>query len=128
MPSDRFDALTYLRLTAEVWMAPDVTEATLPDTMAEAYRTPPPGRVALVLGAGNASSIGPLDVIHKLVVESQVVVLKLHPVMAHLADVYATALAPLVHEGVLRIVHGDAVQGGHLATPPGRRHAPHHGL
>ena len=87
--------------------------------MAEAYRTTPPGRVALVLGAGNASSIGPLDVIHKLVVERQVVVLKLHPVMAHLADVYAAALAPLVDEGVLRIVHGDAVQGGHLATHPG---------
>ena len=119
MPSDPFDALTYLRLTADVWMTPDVTEASLADTMAEAHRTPPPGRVALVLGAGNASSIGPLDVIHKLIVENEVVVLKLHPVMAHLADVYAAALAPLVDEGVLRIVHGDAVQGGRLATHPG---------
>ena len=85
------------------------------------------GRVCLVLGAGNASSIGPLDAIHKLFVEQQVVVLKLHPVMAHLAEVQEAALAPLVRAGVLRIVHGDAVQGAHLAQPPGRGHAPHHG-
>ena len=75
--------------------------------------------MCLVLGGGNASSIGPLDTIHKLVVERQVVVLKLHPVMAHLAEVQEAALAPLVRAGVLRIVHGDAVQGAHLAHHPG---------
>ena len=51
--------------------------------------------------------------------ERQVVVLKLHPVMAHLAEVQEAALAPLVRAGVLRIVHGDAVQGAHLAHHPG---------
>lgn len=119
MPSDWLDAVAYLGLTAEVWMQPGLTEAELPATMASAWRTPPPGRVCLVLGAGNASSIGPLDVIHKLFVEQQVVVLKLHPVMAHLAAVQAAALAPLVLEGVVRIVVGDAVQGGYLAHHPG---------
>ena len=87
--------------------------------MAHAWRSRVDGRVCLVLGGGNASSIGPLDVIHKLVVERQVVVLKLHPVMAHLAEVQEAALAPLVRAGVLRIVHGDAVQGAHLAHHPG---------
>ena len=57
--------------------------------------------------------------IHKLFVENQVVVLKLHPVMAHLYEVQEAALAPLVREGVLRIVHGDAVQGAYLARHPG---------
>ena len=56
------------------------------------------------------------------------VVLKVHPVMAHLTDVVAAALGPFVREGVLRIVSGDAAQGAHLVAPPGRRHAPHHGL
>ncbi|MCJ7710786.1 MAG: aldehyde dehydrogenase family protein, partial [Chloroflexi bacterium] len=79
----------------------------------------PPGRVCLVLGGGNASSIGPLDVLNKLFVDLQVVVLKMHPVMAHLDDVQAAALAPLVRAGVLRIVHGDAEQGGYLANHPG---------
>jgi hypothetical protein len=119
MPANLLDRMTYLGLTAEVRMLPGVTEASLPDTMAEAYRTPPPARVVLVLGAGNASSIGPLDVIHKLFVEGQVVVLKLHPVMSHLADVYATAMAPLVREGVLRIVHGGAEPGAYLAHHAG---------
>jgi acyl-CoA reductase-like NAD-dependent aldehyde dehydrogenase len=72
-----------------------------------------------VLGAGNASSIGPLDVIHKLFVENQVCVLKMHPVMAHLTEVQAAALAPLIREGVVRIVVGDAAQGGYLANHPG---------
>ena len=72
-----------------------------------------------MLGAGNASSIGPLDAIHKLFVEQQVVVLKLHPVMAHLAEVQAAALAPLVREGVLRVIVGDHVQGAHLSAHPG---------
>ena len=85
MPAGLVDRVAYLGMTADVWMDRSVTAEGLPATMAGAYRTPPPGRVALVLGAGNASSIGPLDAIHKLFVEQQVVVLKLHPVMAHLA-------------------------------------------
>ncbi|HYO41631.1 MAG TPA: hypothetical protein VES19_00400, partial [Candidatus Limnocylindrales bacterium] len=119
MPHDLLDRVAYLRMHADVWMEPGVTLDELPQTMATAWRTPPPGRVCLVLGAGNASSIGPLDAIHKLFVEQQVVILKLHPVMAHLADVQARALAPLVREGVLRIVHGDAAQGTHLVHHPG---------
>ncbi len=119
MPHDLLDRLAYLRMHADVWMDPSLRLEELPSTMATAWRTPPAGRVALVLGAGNASSIGPLDVIHKLFVEQQVVVLKLHPVMAHLSGVQARALAPLVREGVLRIVHGDALVGGHLANHPG---------
>ena len=119
MPTDLLDRLAYLRVHADVWMDRTVTEANLPATMAVAYRTPPTGRVCLVLGAGNASSIGPLDAIHKLFVEQQVVVLKIHPVMAHLAEVQAAALAPLVREGVLRIINGDDIQGAYLAGHPG---------
>ncbi len=119
MPSDWLDAFAYLRMTADVWMEPGVTAESLPGTMATPWRIPPPGRVCLVLGAGNASSIGPLDAIHKLFVEQQVVVLKLHPVMAHLAGIQAAALGPLIREGVVRIIVGDAVQGGYLAHHPG---------
>jgi acyl-CoA reductase-like NAD-dependent aldehyde dehydrogenase len=119
MPTDLLDRLAYLRVHADVWMDRTVTAETLPGTMAVAYRTPPKGRACLVLGAGNASSIGPLDAIHKLFVEQQVVVLKLHPVMAHLAEVQTAALAPLVREGVVRIIVGDHVQGAHLSGHPG---------
>lgn len=119
MPAELFDRVSYIGVTADVWMQDGVTPEGLPETMAVTYRTPPPGRVCLVLGAGNASSIGPLDVIHKLFVENQVCVLKLHPVMAHLAEVQSAALAPLIREGVVRIVTGAASQGAHLASHPG---------
>ena len=118
-PAVASDRLFYLGTTADVWMDRDVTLEGLPATMATAYRTPPPPRVCLVLGAGNASSIGPLDVLHKLFVELQVVVLKMHPVMAHLGPVQEAALAPLVRAGILRVVYGDAPEGGHLAHHPG---------
>ena len=119
MPVDAPDRLMYIGTTADVWMDASVTAASLPDTMAVNYRTPPPGRVALVLGAGNASSIGPLDVIHKVFVELQVVVLKMHPVMAHLTEVQSAALAPLIGAGLVRVVSGDAIEGAHLAHHPG---------
>ena len=118
-PADLADRVTYIGTNADVWMDRSVTAESLPSTMGTPYRQPPPGRVCLVLGGGNASSIGPLDVLHKLFVELQVVVLKMHPVMAHLDEVQAAALAPLVRAGVLRIVHGGAAEGGQLATHPG---------
>jgi acyl-CoA reductase-like NAD-dependent aldehyde dehydrogenase len=118
-PVDGWDRLTYIGTTADVWMEPGVTLETLPDTIAEAYRSPRPGRVCLVLGAGNASSIAPLDILHKLFVENRVVVCKSHPVMAHLAEVHEAALAPLVRAGVLRLVHGGADAGAHLAHHEG---------
>ncbi len=115
MPAGVLDRLMYLGTSADVWMAPDVTVEGIPGTMASAYRTPPPPRVCLVLGAGNASSIGPLDVLHKLFSELQVVVLKMHPVMAHLGPVQEAALAPLIRAGLVRVVYGGAAEGGHLA-------------
>ncbi len=119
MPVDLVDRATYLGTVADVRLVRSVTLESLPDTMASAHRLPPPGRVCLVLGAGNASSIAPLDVLHKVFVELQVVVLKTHPVMAHLAGVHEAALAPLVRAGLLRVVHGDAAEGAHLAHHPG---------
>ncbi len=122
-PVDRWDNLLFLGSVGDVWMEPGVTLDGLADTQAEAYTspdgTPPAGRVCLVLGAGNASSIGPLDIIHKLFVESQVVVCKAHPVMAHLAEVHEAALAPLIRAGVLRMVYGGAAEGSYLVDHPG---------
>jgi len=118
MPVDLIDRLTWLGVTADVWMELGVSAADVPAGMARAYAAPDAGGVCLVLGAGNVSSIGPLDVIHKLFVENRVVILKTHPVTAHLAAVYEVALAPLVRRGFARIVHGDAVQGGYLCHHP----------
>jgi acyl-CoA reductase-like NAD-dependent aldehyde dehydrogenase len=119
-PTSLLEAGLYLGDRAEVWFAPGVGPSDVVARQAGAYRSTEaaPGAVCLVLGAGNVSSIGPLDVVHKLFVENRVVILKTHPVQAHLAEVIEAALAPLVEAGVLRIVHGDGVQGGYLANHP----------
>ena len=57
-------------------------------------------RVAAVLGAGNVSSIGAMDVLHMLVfAERQACVLKLHPVNSYLGEIHSAAFAGLIEEG-----------------------------
>jgi acyl-CoA reductase-like NAD-dependent aldehyde dehydrogenase len=118
-PKTPLEGLLYMGARAEVWLRPGCGPTDAIERQARAVREPDAGGVCLVLGAGNVSSIGPLDVVHKLFVENRVVILKTHPVQAHLAPVLELALAPLIEAGVLRIVDGDAVQGGYLAHHPG---------
>jgi len=117
-PADRYDRLMYLGVRGDVWMAPAVRAAELPSTQAVAYRRPDVGAVCLVLGAGNVSSIGPLDTLGKLFVENRVVVLKMHPVNAYLGPILEAGLATLIREGFVRIVQGGAVEGGYLCHHP----------
>lgn len=119
MPVDRFDRLTYPGVTGEVWMQPGVTRKDLRLTQAEAYRQPVDGGVCVVLGAGNVSSIGPVDAIYKLFVANRVVILKMHPTQAFLAPILEVALQSLVRDGFLRIVQGAASEGSYLAGHPG---------
>jgi acyl-CoA reductase-like NAD-dependent aldehyde dehydrogenase len=118
-PGSLLDRLFYPGIHADVWMEPGVTAADLPETQAVAYRRPDAGRVCLVLGGGNVSSIGPMDVLHKLFVENQVVVLKTHPVNGYLAPILERGLAALVERGVLRIVQGGSGEGAYLCAHPG---------
>jgi aldehyde dehydrogenase (NAD(P)+) len=78
----------------------------------------PPGRVAVVLGAGNVSSIPVLDTLHKLFVEGQVVLLKLNPVNEYLGPLFAEVLKPLIDQGYLAIAYGGAEVGQQLCRHP----------
>jgi acyl-CoA reductase-like NAD-dependent aldehyde dehydrogenase len=119
-PTDNWDKLTFTGFSAEVWMQPEVTLANLPDHMAEFYRTRPTvGKVALVLGAGNVSSIGPMDALYKLFVEGQVVILKMNPVNENLGPVFADIFQPLADRGFFRLVYGGAAEGDYLCNHPG---------
>ncbi len=118
-PGGVFDRLMFPRTWSDVWMLPDVDQAGLRETMAVAYRRSEPGRLALVLGAGNVASIGPMDVLYKLFVENHVVVLKMHPVNEYLGPLIERAFAPLVRAGYVRIVYGDAAEGQYLVHHPG---------
>jgi len=119
-PQTIYDRLFFERIRAEIWMEPGVTVEDLSQTQAVAYHSKDYyGKVALVLGAGNVSSIGPMDVFYKLFVEDQVVLFKANPVNAYLGLLMDEAFRVLVDHGFLRVVYGGATEGSYLCNHPG---------
>lgn len=123
-PTDGFDKALFAGFTGEVWMDPSVTEEGLSKSQAVIYQDKAngkklPGKVALVLGAGNVASIGPMDALYKFFVEDQVVVLKMNPVNEYLGPIFADALKPLIDQGFLRIVYGGSQEGAYLCGHEG---------
>lgn len=115
LPTDTTEKLLFSGFTADVWITPGK-----PPSQGRVYREPPegPGTVCLVLGAGNVSSIPPMDVLYKLFVENQVVVLKMNPVNAVVGPYLERAFNALLERGFLVILYGGAEVGGHLANHP----------
>ncbi|WP_156777022.1 aldehyde dehydrogenase family protein [Nitrococcus mobilis] len=113
-PTSRWDRLLFRGFYGEVWIAPDRAP-----TQGRSYRMKaadefPTGHVALVLGAGNVSSIGPMDALYKLFVENKVVILKTSPVNAYLQPYWEASFRPLIDEGVFYVIRGGANVGRHL--------------
>jgi len=120
LPAERFDRLLFQGFSAEAWLTPGVSEEQARARMGRIYRPdhePVPG-VSVVLGAGNVSSIGPLDALYQLFALDRVVLLKMNPVNAHLGPHIAEAFQPLIERAVLRIVYGGADVGRHLTNHP----------
>ncbi|MBZ0297174.1 MAG: aldehyde dehydrogenase family protein, partial [Anaerolineae bacterium] len=106
-PNTLLDRAFFAGVTADVWMEPgknlDESEATL----GEIYRrVPGSGKIALVLGAGNISSLAPADLLHKLFNENQVVILKMNPVNGYVGPLIERGFRALVEMGALRVVYG----------------------
>jgi len=115
LPEDRL----VVGYSAEVWLRPGITLEQAEAGVARRLREPgQPGRVALVLGAGNISSIPPLDALAKLYQDNAVTLIKLNPVNADLEPVLNRALAPLVERGFVRVTSGGADVGSYLAHHP----------
>lgn len=116
-PSSRLDAALFQGVTAEVHLQPGASER----DRAPFYRHPDhDGRVVLVLGAGNYSSIPPLDLATKMLNEGKVCMLKMHPVNAYLGPLFEEAFAELIRRNFLAVVYGGAEEGSYLAY--------HHGV
>jgi aldehyde dehydrogenase (NAD(P)+) len=115
LPHNIFDKLLLNGFTAEVWMLPGVTAEQTRNGAGLGQRTPTaPGGVGVVLGAGNISSIPPLDVLYELYAHNRVSMLKLNPITDPLLPVFERAFAPLVQAGLLRIGTGGAQEGQYL--------------
>ncbi len=117
-PRNLIERFVYHNMSAEVWIEPD-----RPATQGRIYRDKEEGNfseggIALVLGAGNISSIGPLDAVSKLFVEDCVVVLKMHPVNAYLGPLFERAFRSLIDAGYMSVVYGGVEAGEYLCTHP----------
>ncbi|HIG11368.1 MAG: aldehyde dehydrogenase family protein [bacterium] len=119
-PETLTDRLVLSDFRAEVWMEPGISPEQVLRTTGQVWTGAAPApRVAAILGAGNVSSIGAMDVIHKIFAERQTCVLKLHPVNAYLAPAYARAFAALIDADYLRLMEGDAELGAALVQHDG---------
>lgn len=121
LPNNIWDNLLFSGIEVEVWMNKGINPGNLSDHTAGAYDVPDNqrrGKLALVLGAGNISSIAPLDCFQKLFLENQVVILKLNPVNDYLFELMQTVLAALIRRNALRIIKGDGRVGAYLTAHP----------
>lgn len=116
-PRGVYDRAMLPGVTAEVRLQPGITADNL--QQAEFYsRTDPSGKVAGVLGAGNLTSIPLLDSLYKLFVEGHAVVLKLNPVNDYIRQIAEQICRPLIEQGYMAIVSGNAEVGGRLCRDP----------
>ncbi len=115
LPAGGFDGILFQGLSCWVRLQPGIDEAAARQQQAAFYQqTAPEGRVALILGAGNVSSIPPMDVLYKMFVEGSVCILKMNPVNEWVGPFLERALAPLIEKNFLRIVYGGGEEGEYL--------------
>lgn len=123
LPRNAQERVLFNGFSAWVWMAPGRAAAEIRSAAGlGALALGESGGVGLVLGAGNITSIPPLDVLYELVAENRAVLLKLNPILAEMLPVFEDALKPIIEFGVLRIVQGGADVGGYLVQHPGVSH------
>ncbi|MBI3272361.1 MAG: aldehyde dehydrogenase family protein [Planctomycetes bacterium] len=116
-PTNAMEAALFAGFKAHLLLQPGVDARAARERQAEFYqRRDPAGSVSLVLGAGNVSSIPPMDAFYKLFVEGKVCLLKMNPVNEWVGPILERALAPLVSAGYLRFAYGGAETGTYLVN------------
>lgn len=117
------ESLLFNGFSAQVWTLPGVSEAEVREGVGlGALRPGESNGVGLVLGAGNITSIGPLDVLSELVAHNRSTILKINPTFANLLSAYRGALAPLIEADLVRVVQGGAAEGEYLCNHDGISH------
>jgi len=119
-PASTMDKLMFGGFGGYALMEPGIDRDAAHRRQASFYRQrDPEGGVSLILGAGNVSSIPPLDVFTKMFIEGYVCLLKMNPVNEWVGQYLERALMPLVARGYLRIVYGGAQVGKYLVEHDG---------
>ncbi|WP_072806301.1 aldehyde dehydrogenase family protein [Rhodococcoides yunnanense] len=115
LPLGIFDSLLLNGFHAEVWLNPGVDAEKAKRTAGLAQLDPAATNgIGVVLGAGNITSIAPLDTLYELIAHNRVVALKLNPITDPLLPVLTTVLGPLIEVGAVRILTGGPDTGTYL--------------
>ncbi|HEY4225882.1 MAG TPA: aldehyde dehydrogenase family protein [Pseudolysinimonas sp.] len=123
LPHSSYEGLLLHGFRGEVWLKPGVNATQARGEAGLGELTPTlSGGVGLVLGAGNITSIPPLDVLYEVVAHNRAALLKLNPIMQGMLPVYQAALKPLIDAGMLRVVQGGAAEGSYLTQHAGIAH------
>jgi len=120
LPHTNFDRLLLSGYRAEVWMQPGVSTDDVRRTAGLGQLSPhETNGTALVLGAGNITSIAPLDVLYVLYADNRTAVLKLNPIMNPLEGVFRKIFASYIELGAVEVLTCDLETGNALAHHPG---------
>ena len=114
-PTTKDDRLLLSGHTADVWMLPGCSADDVRQSAARFYQqTDPAGAVAVVLGAGNLSSIPAMDLLTEMFTHGSVVALKLSPVNDYLAKIFEEVFEAFIQGGFVRLVRGGTPEGIYL--------------
>lgn len=114
-----YDEWLFRGFRADVWLQPGVNRENLDDALAPAFTARlQTEKIALVLGAGNVSSIPAVDAFGKLFAEGRVVLLKLNPVNEYLGPIFERAYDGVIEAGFLRLIYGGAETGAYAVSHP----------
>jgi aldehyde dehydrogenase (NAD(P)+) len=118
-PTSAYDRVLFPGFNGYVIMQAGVDVVEARKRQASFYAEPhPPGRVSLVLGGGNVSSIPAMDTLTKMFIDGSVCLLKMNPVNAWVGPHLERAFEPLILRGFLRVAYGGADAGAALVYDP----------
>lgn len=115
-PQSGLDKALFTGVTVDIWVEPgkEPSQGHLYREGTSPHGVGKEGGISVVLGAGNQSSIPPMDVLYKLVVDNEVCILKMNPVNEAVGPHIERALKPLVDGGYLEVCYGGVEQGKYL--------------
>ena len=119
LPHAVWDHLLLSGFSAEVWCQPGASAQEVRATAGLGLLEPEAVRgTCVVLGAGNITSIAPLDALYVLYADNRSVALKLNPVTDPLLPVYEAIFEPFIDLGVVQVFTSDLELGAAVIDHP----------
>ena len=109
-PSDFREGLMFQGFSAEVWIEPNQTAS-----QGQTYQSQKSeSAICAIMGAGNSASIPCMDVLYKLFVDNELVILKLNPVNDYIGPYIVRTFRALIESNIMTVVYGGGDIGAYL--------------